>query len=237
MNQEKLLWKLQEFKQDEAKLLKNEASNLLLESLRELKERIKSGEEQISLLHNEIEEDNNRSMELEKRIKSLNDQIKEGKEKLYSTEPESMKELIALQQSVQKLECQSEERENIYLELLEKTEACEKKETKLKEVSKSWKMEYNKSIRKYKKMKIGMDLKLAEVKCKQEEIIEQLTPEVKKIYQDVEKRFSINFVALLKKNSCTGCHIEVSDNLIKQVKSGKGYYFCDNCGRILLSSV
>jgi predicted nucleic acid-binding Zn-ribbon protein len=96
-------------------------------------------------------------------------------------------------------------------------------------------LEYNKNLGEYKKIKAQTELKLAEIKSRQEAVQEQLLPDVNKLYLEAEKRFPVSFVAKLYKESCTGCHIGISSNLVKRVKEGKTIQHCDNCGRILIN--
>lgn len=234
MNQERLLWRLQELKQEEAVLLKSKELKLLSNNLKGLQEKVKKGEEEIKTLRAKINQGNKKSIELEKDANSLFEQVQASKEKLYGAKGGSLKELLSWQQSVLKLEIQEKETENRYWDKLKEIEEYKSEKEKVKKSLRDLKKEYNEGVRQYNEIKTQLDWQLLEIKSKQEEVWEQLLPEVLKLYEEVEKRYPLNFMAKLQKDVCLGCRISVSSRLVKQVKDGKGFYHCENCGRILI---
>jgi predicted nucleic acid-binding Zn-ribbon protein len=234
MNQERLLWRLQELKQEEAVLLKSKELKLLSNNLKGLQEKVKKGEEEIKTLRAKINQGNKKSTELEKDANGLFKQIQASKEKLYGAKGGSLKELLSWQQSVLKLETQEKETENRYWDKLKEIEEYKSEKEKVKKNLRDLKKEYNEGVRQYNEIKTQLDWQLLEIKSKQEEVWEQLLPEVLKLYEEVEKRYPLNFMAKLHKNVCLGCRISVSSRLVKQIKDGKGFYHCENCGRILI---
>lgn len=235
VNQERLLWRFQELKQEQAGLLQTEELKGVVRKLKDFQEKVKKGEEELQALLEMIEKTENEVIKLEDESSSLAEQIKVNKGKLYEAKGGTLKELLSLQQSVLKLESQGREAENKYWDLLKKIEECKQKKDEYKKTVDFWQKEFTEGITEYQKMKAEVELKLAELKSKQEEVREQLLPEVSKLYQEAERRYPLSFVAMLHKNSCLGCHISVPSALVKRVKEGKTIQHCDNCGRILIN--
>lgn len=236
MNQEQLLWRLQELKQAEAALLKNEELRPLIKNLKELQQNVKRGEEEIQSLLDKIENGNKKAVKLEKDTDMLAKQVEESKGKLYGVKGGSLKELLSLQQSVLKLEAQGKEIETLYWDNLKAIEEYKNEKERLKGKLKVIKKEYNEGVKEYKEIKVQFEWKLSEIKNKEEEVLEQLLPEVVRLYEEAEKRHPLNFIAKLQKDTCSGCRISVPSLLAKEIKAGKGFYHCDNCGRILINS-
>ncbi|GEM_PF-1175157 len=235
MSQGKLLWQLQELKREEAALQNTEELRALLKNLKVLQGKVQKGEKETEALLQGISEGEKQIEELEQKVNKLLEQTKGSKGKLYDPKGGSSKELLSLQQSVLKMEEQSKETEKMYWEITQKIEEYRQKKEEMKEAVKIWKREYNEGVREYKRIKTQLELKLAEVKSKQAEVREQLSSEAIRLYELAEKRYPLNFVAMLKKGTCTGCRISVPFMLVKEVKEGKGFYHCDNCGRLLIN--
>jgi len=235
IKQEELLWKLQELKQEETSLIQTEEIITVVRNLKDLKSNVKIGEQELQSLTEMIKNTEDEVEELEKESNSRTEQLKTQKEKLYDAKGGSLKELLSLQQAILKLETQGKDTENKYWSLLKKIDDYKQKKIEYKKTIRACQLEFNKVLGKYKKLKSQVELKLAEIKSKQEAVREQLLPEVNRLYLEAEKRFPVSFVAKLHKESCTGCHIGVSTNLVRRVKEGKTIQHCDNCGRILIN--
>jgi predicted nucleic acid-binding Zn-ribbon protein len=235
LKQERLLWKLQELKLEEDSLLQSEELKSVVGKLKGFQEKVKTGEKELQMLLQMIEKTEKEVADLEEESGCLAEQAKINKKKLYEAKGSTLKELLSLQQSVLKLESQGQETEEKYWDLLKRIEECKRKKNQYQETIKIWQKEFDEGITQYKKMKAELELKLAEIKSKQEEVVEQLLPQVKKLYQEAERRYPLNFVAKLRKSSCLGCHIGVSSVSERRVKEGKTLQHCDNCGRILIN--
>jgi len=235
IKQEELLWKLQGLKQKEIGLTQTEEIKIAIRKLKDFKGKVKTGEQELQSITELIKNAENEVAELEKESNNRTEQLKTHKEKLYNAKGSSLKELLSLQQSILKLETQGKEAENKYWDILKKIEERKQKKVEYKKTIRACQLEYNKDLGEYKKLKSQTELSLAEIKSQQEAVQEQLLPEVNKLYLEAEKRFPFSFVAKLYKESCTGCHIGVSSNLVKRIREGKAIQYCDNCGRILIN--
>ena len=53
-------------------------------------------------------------------------------------------------------------------------------------------------------------------------------------YERMRKKSDTPF-AIIEKNSCSGCHMEIPPIYIREVREGKGISLCTHCGRFLIS--
>ncbi|MCR4443236.1 MAG: C4-type zinc ribbon domain-containing protein [Peptococcaceae bacterium] len=235
MEQEKLIWQLQEFVQEEYLLRKKSELKPLVEHLKKLREDIKRVEAEADGLQRQAAETERKAQELEKKVSLINKQIKGGKEKLYGAKGSSLKELLSLQQSVLKKESEAEKGEVLYWEMLKKAEELRSGQKQAREAIKQLKREYNDNVKVYREKLQQIELKLAENRLKQEKIREKLKPEVLSFFQEVEKKFPGNPVAVVKGGACSGCHIAMPSILVGRIREGGKIYRCENCGRILIN--
>ncbi|MGI6607086.1 MAG: zinc ribbon domain-containing protein [Peptococcia bacterium] len=235
MSQEELVWKLQELKRKEAEIKNGEELKPWVGKLKALQAKVQGGEQESEDLTREISAGEKNARRLEQEINELSAQTSEKKEKLYASKGGPLKEILSMQQAILKQEEQTKEAEKTYWEMNRQIEEWKKKIVELTAEIKSWKREYNEGVREYKKIKEQYDLKLAALQSQLEEVAEQLQPQTLKLVKSAEKRYPLSFVAMLKNGTCTGCRIGVSATSIREVKAGKGFYHCDNCGRLLIN--
>jgi len=235
MEQEKLLWQLQEYVQEEYHLRKKGELKPFIERLKRLQDDIKRGETELADLERQVSETERKAHVLEKQVSLINRQIKEGKGKLYEAKGSSLKELLSLQQSVLKKEAEAEKGEALYWEMLKKVEELRNEQQRVRESNRLLKREYNDCVKVYREKLQEIELKLNENRLNQEKIRDMLKPDVLNIFQEVEKKFPGNPVAVVKAGACSGCHIAMPSVLIGRIREGGKIYRCENCGRILIS--
>jgi predicted nucleic acid-binding Zn-ribbon protein len=231
---EEQLWNLQELKREEARFKKAEELKPWIKILKTLQVQIEAGEQQLEDLRKEIAEAEQKTTQLEQQATVLAAKFSESK-KILQAASGSLKHLLMMQQALLTQEEQYQEAEKLHERMSRKIEENKLKRKKLQENIKMKKKEYNESLREYKKLKEQTGLKVAEVRKKLEEVKAQLEPQVLKHVEMAEKRFPLDFVAVLKNDTCTGCRISVSSALIHNLKTGKGLFHCDNCGRLLIN--
>jgi predicted nucleic acid-binding Zn-ribbon protein len=235
MSQEELVWKLQEIKRNEAEIKKSEELKSWIAKLKGLQAKVQGGEQEREALTREISAAEKNARRLEQEINELSAQTSEKKEKLYASKGGPLKEILSMQQAILKQEEQTKEAEKTYWEMNRQIEEWKKKKVELTGKIKSWKREYNEGVREYKKIKEQYNLKLAAIQSQLEEVAEQLQAQTRKLVEAAEKRYPLSFVAMLKSETCTGCRISVSSTSVREVKAGRGFYHCDNCGRLLIN--
>lgn len=234
MEQGRLLLELQNYLQEKYALQKNSRLMDMAQRLRELQNTIGRADTEQEKLKAQAAEAENMAQQIEQQAAKLTEQIKTGKDRLYGAKGSGLKELLSLQQSLQKLEEEAEKGEARYWEMLRQAEAYKNKQKEIREMVKALKAEYNQGVREYKEEKNLTELKIAAVESKEEELLSRLSPEVIKIFRAAEKKYPVNPVALFRGGNCSGCHISIPTYLAKQIKEGKKICYCDNCGRILI---
>lgn len=237
MEQERLIWELQSLVQEEHFLQRKEELKPLVNQLKDLQESIKNGEEEVRFLQGEITDNAAKSTEIEQLINKMSQQLKGNREKLYGVKGGSLKELLGMQQAIMKTEEELQKTETSYLETLKNIDVLNEKEKKTREIIRALKMEYNEDLKKYKAEKNRLDLKIAEIQLKQEEIKEKLKPEILSLFLDTMKRFPTSPVAYVKGGSCSGCHISIPSFTAMRIRENKSFVSCDSCGRILINKV
>jgi len=237
MERDKLIWELQGLVQEEYAIKNKKELREMADELRILQGSVKRAEEELQKLGKEAAEGEKRALELEKQTGVIAKQVKNGKEKLYETKGASLKELLSMQQSVQKMEEEIEKNEALYLETINEIEEKKNRQQQTRDIVKSLKTEYNEKLRVYREKAKQTELELAALSVKMEQVRERLDPEALRFYQDTLKRFPLNPVAVMRGESCSGCNIEIPMVLARRIREGKILYRCDNCGRILISGV
>lgn len=235
MEQERLIWELQALTQEEYGLQKKDVLKPVVARLKQLQESIKRAEEENGTLVNLLAQAEVKAAKLDREVDRITKQAKGNKNKLYQTKGGSLKELLSLQQTVVKMEEEITNNENRYMEVLHEIENLKAKQKQVEEIIKSLKKEYNEGVKEYKKTVSQIDVRLAELTLKREEIEERLSPEALRLYRETEKRFPRNAVAKIKGGTCSGCHISIPSVLVLRIKEGKTLQRCDNCGRIIIN--
>ncbi len=237
MEQAGLLWKLQALVQEVYTLQNKEGLRPLAAHLKDLQENIKNGEEESRKLLREVTALEKMILAQEESINKQMEAVKNGKDKLYSSKGGSLKELLSQQQALAKMEAEVQKTENAYWETQKRMEDLKAADKQTKEIIKTLKLQYNEGVKKYNAEKNHLEIKIAELQLKQDEVKEKLKPETLKLFVDKEKLFPINPVAVLKGGFCTGCHISIPSHLALHIREGKEFYSCDNCGRILINNL
>lgn len=236
MGQEKLLLELQELIQKEHELKRKEDSIAMLKELKEKMKVIEATQKKYAEFKGELAEMEKSSFKQEKQINYMDQQVKTEKERLYQNKGGSLKELLGLQQSVAKMEEDIKEEEAQYWETVTKVETLKSDLKKYKENLKAMKESYNEGVREYKRTKAEVELELTQLVLKQEDIKEQLQPEALKLFERIQSKYPLNPIAIMKKGSCSGCHMSIPSIQAMEVKQGKKLCLCDNCQRILISN-
>lgn len=234
MEQLRLLLELQNCLQQKQALQKNDQLVGMAEGLRELQKTIRKAETEYLELQELVGRTEVDAQNIEQQIKKIAEQVKCSKDKLYGSKGSGLKELLSLQQSLQKSEEDVVKGEARYWEMLKAVEESTQKQKAVREVIKALKAQYNQGVREYKEEKNSIELKIAEIQCHEEAVISQLSQEDLIIFRDAVRRYPLNPIALFRGGTCMGCQISVPSLLASQVKEGKTICYCDNCGRILV---
>lgn len=234
MNQRRLILELQDTIMEKAIVKKAEGLAPLVQELKALQDSIRKGEEECRNIEKEIAAAEDKTKSLENLNEKMSEQAKASKERLYGAKGSSLKELLSLQQAIQKIEEEMEKNEAEYWNATKQIEQLKEKMQKLKTAVKELKLQYNERVKIYRAEKDKLELKLAEITIKEENLRGEIAPEVLKKFTETEKRYPLNPVAFLRGGICSGCHISVPSVLAIKIRDGKTLQRCDNCGRLLI---
>lgn len=234
MTQEKLLLEMQALSQEEQALRRKVELKPLFDALKKMLDEIRKTEAETVLLQESAEKEEQEAAAISEHISGLNTKIDEVKEKLYSSKGGQLKELLGLQQSIHRMEEETEKNDAQYWEKMKKAEDLKKLRVKLREELREMKKTYNEELKIYKEKGQVLENKQAEVAEKLSAVKEKLTPEMISLYTETEKRIPNNPVAVLQGEICSGCRISMSSSLMSRIKEGKKLYKCENCGRIIV---
>jgi predicted nucleic acid-binding Zn-ribbon protein len=74
-----------------------------------------------------------------------------------------------------------------------------------------------------------------ELKSRRESLISQIIPEDLEFYQTINNVKFGEAVAVVRKGSCLGCYNSIPPQKAIEIKMAQKFYFCESCGRILIS--
>lgn len=234
MEQMRIILQLQDVINEKAILKKSNDLGAKAKDLRVMQESIGKIEEEYQIIETEISATEEKTRSLEQLSEKLAQQAQGSKDRLYNAKGGSLKELLSLQQAMQRIELDIQKSEAEYWDTFKEIEQLKEKRKNLKEMIKALKNQYNEGVKLYKAEKNNIELKLAEITIKEEELRERLAPEVLKKFADTEKRFPYNPVAVMKGGICSGCHISVPSVLAIKIRESKTINRCDSCGRLLI---
>lgn len=206
-----------------------------VKDLKQLKKEIEFEQAQIQ----EMQEELNR---VKKDLKSEEDKISVLKVKadrasldLYSGDIKAARELEAAEKNIAVIResiGQVEEQALVLMDTLEEKRKVARTIMQSLEERKKRFMGLNKQ---YRDKKEGFAREMEEIIQRIETLKHDTPPELLELYSRLCKKHDDGKgLAELQNAICSGCHMSVSFELLKQAKGGLENLFCDNCGRLLI---
>ena len=78
-----------------------------------------------------------------------------------------------------------------------------------------------------------LDRKIAKLDKKRAAFLDKISSPLMRRYNNWRKRRGSSLVAVIKGQSCGGCHLTLPPQLINEVRKAKELHTCNSCGRIL----
>jgi len=185
-----------------------------------------------------LDEENEDSLKAIEKIKQekpkLEEKILKYKEKLAKIRNSRLTEMIEIQQAIKALNEKIAEGSVQINELQDNIRKNEERKREIRDAVLGLKKQYNDKVILYNKTKAELDLKIAALTAKEEELKEELSPDVLNILDNTVETVKSKPIALLKDDICTGCCLAVSNHTARLVKRMEKLQCCDNCKRILL---
>ena len=231
-NRLKILYHLQiiDNQLDELEELRGDLPNMV----RELEEKIKSLVDEIAEKENEQKESLKKRDENEDEVEKLKENQKKFKAQLYQVRNNKeydalTKEIDHTEEQISKLESEndsmadrskslSQEIEEITPRLEELKKDLKEKESDLKDIVKANEREESKLLEERKK--IEGEVKKSDLSA----------------YSRIRKAKKGIAVSTIKRSACSGCHNIVPSQRQLEIRRNNRLYFCEYCGRILVSS-
>lgn len=233
MEQVRLLWELQESEQKLSKINKEIKKINMEDQVGNVEVQLKKLEYDLITDKTQLEMKKIEVARSEKKLKQIDEKIKELNQKLYSGVITDNKQLMQMQEeeNLLKEKCgELEEKTFAYMEKIEKcTDAIEVKQAEYDKFREDVIMLQEKHI----KQTNGLSVQSEQVEEQLKEVYKNIKPDFIKKYEAIKKRKSRAVVKVIK-DSCTGCHMNISMSTISKLKKDKEVCYCDNCGRILL---
>lgn len=232
MNDLTLLWQLQGL---EVKLTEINTEV----QLKEVKNNINRKKNEHKELKDQLYEKVAHYKELEKRItrahlknKNLSYEIKELQEKLYNGSINNLKLYSKMEREIEEYKKDNESIENNLIGYMEEIEELEKNILKMKKRLVHIQDIYQEERVRYHQKKDQLNNQLLTI-----------DREIKKLLANIDETFIMEYrtikqriqpaLAKIENGVCSGCHMNLSIILLKEIQNSKKVYTCESCGRIL----
>ncbi len=178
---------------------------------------------------------------LEERRKAYNKEekrIKEERDKLVSRRSalatfNNYKLQQAAQREVENAEKELSSQEEVLLGSLDIIEQIEKKISEIEKVRDSETQKFNKENLEYVEHVSVLEDRIASYSEEKQSLVEKVNPAYMDIYNRVHEKYVVDPVVAVENNSCTGCFVQVSPQLIVEISRANSICKCSGCGRIL----
>jgi predicted nucleic acid-binding Zn-ribbon protein len=216
--------------------LENQLKRLpLAKELKELKAEIEAGQAALKEKIEAYEGDKKLLKQKEDETAGQEEKIEALTKELYSGQADSVKELAGAAARLDELKEGLGMLDDQVIGMMETLEG--QKQAIMDETVdlKAKKERFRQFHQQYQNKKDEISAEIERIPSRQEELVKDVMPEIIALYQGLQGKFPDGMVvAETQKGICSGCHMGVSFDIIKQLKSDGKIIYCDHCGRILL---
>ncbi|MBC7217393.1 MAG: hypothetical protein H5U36_04370 [Candidatus Caldatribacterium sp.] len=206
-------------------LRKTKEKNLLEEERKHL-------EEDLQRLEQDLERARLALARKELELKEVEEKWKATKDKLYSGEITSSKELAQWEKSMKKLEETKDHLENEILSEMEKVENLQREFRKKSEEVSEKRVFLTQQIEAKEAEIAALEREVAASEGERRSIAASIPSEILARYEELRRKFQ-DAVVPLAGEVCQGCHLSVPTIVAKAVRKREGLVRCPNCGRFL----
>ena len=225
------LWALQLLEEQQEKQKLQIVDPTLVKQLKSLKNEIEVLQNQLKALKNQYQ----RAKEEVNRLERVGAEIKEKQnqlnEKIYDGSLQS-KEINNYQQRLAKLNeelSSSEDRELAVMEQRDDIKGVwEEKKQQLNNIT----AQYKALHQNYLQQKEEIKTRATDLAREITELIQEIGTEELELFRELQKKHR-SPVGRVTKDSCSGCHLGISFDKLKQLKYQEGAVYCNHCGRLL----
>ncbi|ABO50968.1 protein of unknown function DUF164 [Desulforamulus reducens MI-1] len=231
MNYTRNLWQLQLLEKYHKSMSGKKPGNEIIQQLQQLKKEIEAGQMQLKELKTHYQRIKEQSFELEQKSKETRGKCEQINAKIYDGTLH-VKEIQGCQQRVERLKQDISRLEDLELEKMQIKEDIKKQWESKKGTLELLKTKYKELHSRYLQEKEEIKERTAETARKMEELIQNVDKDLYKQYRQLKTKFP-DPVGRVTKDACSGCHLGISFDKVKELKYEKGLVYCNHCGRIL----
>lgn len=227
-----------------AKLYELQVTDSAIEGRQQELARLDRGEElgrQVEALRAQAAEAEQRrhALEVEAReqeyeMRALEEKRKGHERQLYGGRVSNPKKLEELEHEVAMLARESDRRAERALELMEETEAAGRELQEVQAGLAAREGEWQAAAQAYQRRSAELAAELAQLQAQRSQVEAELPRPLLAQYQRIRNRQPLAVVRVAGKGTaCPGCHLGLSADLLKALKTADRVLNCENCGRIL----
>lgn len=231
MNQIKKLWRLQMLEEQQSKAQDQVPATEIARRLKQLKPTIETAQsemKELKSLHQQIKEQSKQMALNNQRLRENCSQIDA---KIYDGSLQ-MKEISNYQHKLQHLQGEVVELENQELDLMQQLEDIKGQWTEKKTQLEALTEEYKELHQTYLQGKEDIKTRAQGMAREISDLLQEIEPAYLKIYQEIKHKHT-NPVGRVTKDICSGCHLGIPFDKLKQLKYQENAVYCSNCGRLL----
>lgn len=231
MTQLSKLWKLQLLEKYQKGIAAKQPGDQRVQQLKQFKKEIELGQDTLKKLKVSYQKTKEQSTELSQRNQELRAMSEQINAKIYDGSLH-LKEIAGSQQRVVKLQQSIQQLEDLELEKMQLKEDIKQEWQKEKAALEVLTAKYRELHGQYVKEKEEIKEQAAATARKMEELIVSLDKGLYQQYQQLKTKYP-DPVGRVTKAACSGCHLGISIDKIKELKYERGLVNCNHCGRIL----
>ena len=162
------------------------------------------------------------------------EEIEKLKDQLVRSRDLTLKEMLSVQQQVVQFEDSIHLADERIVELRMERKQDEQTQTELTALRKSQTVKYNQRAEIYNREKANADILMQEYGEKEDSLLAQLPPGDRMVYREALRSNPESPVASLDGDSCGGCRIGLSTQIVRTALRGEKLVYCENCMRVLV---
>jgi hypothetical protein len=209
------------------------------EALKQVEDRL-GKDEALAQARTALAEDRESIAELERSqraaewdVEDLGAKMTPLEEKLYGGSVRNPKELLSMQQELERLKVQRREREDRLLDMMEELELARQefrtRSSGLQELELDWRRDQERLVQEQGQLRSD----LAALEQRRGPVLAQIDSTSYELYQALRQEKQGLAVAKVKQGRCQGCRIILPMSKLQRPKVGQEPVRCTNCGRIL----
>lgn len=166
----------------------------------------------------------------------LSAKIAPVEKKLYGGSVHNPRELTGLQQDLQMLKSQREEKEDKLLAIMLDVDGVKQEVSQKSSEFASMERDWQANQQNLSDQKAELEAELARLEQKRELLVEQIDSDCVRLYEEVRRAKQGQGVAKVTQGRCQGCRISLPMSDQQRARMGHELVHCSNCGRILYLS-